>query len=62
MSIEVKLLIVITASIIIARTDSTSLINGAYRDVVVELQRDLPADDCAGFLLGLEVRLLEMIL
>lgn len=61
MSIEVKLLIVITASIIIARTDSTSLINGAYRNVVVELQRDLPADDCSGFLLGLEVRHFEMI-
>lgn len=39
-----------------ATTKSAIVQNGAYHNVVVEIQRDVPHDDCVNFLSNLEVR------
>lgn len=57
MSSEVKLLIIVIASFIIVGSDSTTAVrNGAYHNVVIDVQPFVPADDCSNFLLRLEVR------
>lgn len=58
MSITVKLrLLIVVLSMACAR--STEVKNGAYQNVVVEIHKDVPVDDCTNFLLSLEVRFFD---
>ena len=41
----------------IANTRSITVRNGAYHNIVVEIEKDVPADECFNILLSLEVRL-----
>lgn len=54
MSFEVKLVLISLLSV--ASINSTRVQNGAYHNIVVEIQKDVPFDDCSNFLLSLEVR------
>lgn len=54
MSFGVKLMI-IAAFTSIANVESTTVRNGAYHNIVIEIQKDVPASDCSNFLLSLEV-------
>lgn len=45
----------------IASVQSTTVRNGAYHNVVIEIQRDVPSSDCSNFLLSLEVILTKNI-
>lgn len=58
MTSEVKLLAIVIASIIIVGTGSTTVRNGAYHNVVIDVQSLVPTDDWLNFLLKLEVRFL----
>ena len=58
MSIAVKLMLIAVLSI--ASTSSITVRNGAYHNIVIEIERDVPYDDCSNFLLSLEVRFFEL--
>lgn len=60
MSFEVKLLVLISLLSVTSIT-STRVRNGAYHNIVVEIQKDVPFDDCSNFLLSLEVRNVKFI-
>lgn len=53
MSIQVKVLLMLLS---IAGSSSTTVKSGAYHNVVIEVEKDVPVDDCSNFLLSLEVR------
>lgn len=57
MSIGVKSLFIL--AIAAACSASVRIRNGAYRNLVIDIQHDVPADDCLNFLLSLEVRFFE---
>jgi len=54
MSLEVKLMIIVVFTSI-ASIQSTAVRNGAYHNIVIEIQKDVPSNDCSNFLLTLEV-------
>jgi hypothetical protein len=60
MSIEVKVLLMLAS--IIASSSSTTVKSGAYHNIVIEVEKDVPVDDCSNFLLSLEVRFFDIAL
>jgi hypothetical protein len=60
MSIEVKVLLMLAS--IIAGSSSTTVKSGAYHNIVIEVEKDVPVDDCSNFLLSLEVRFFDIAL
>lgn len=55
MSFGVKLMIIAAFTSIANVVESTTVRNGAYHNIVIEIQKDVPASDCSNFLLSLEV-------
>lgn len=53
--------VLLVVALSLASTRSMTVKNGAYYNIVVEIQKDVPADDCFGFLLSLEVRIFETL-
>lgn len=49
----------LVAVLSIANTRSITVRNGAYHNVVIEIEKDVPASDCFNILLSLEVRLFD---
>lgn len=52
----VKLMFIAVLSISSIR--SITVRNGAYHNIVIEIDREVPVDDCSNFLLNLEVNIL----
>lgn len=51
------MLLLVIASLIVGSTRSTTVRNGAYHNIVIDILKDVPAEDCSEFLLRLEVRI-----
>lgn len=51
--------VMLVAVLSIANTRSITVRNGAYHNVVIEIEKDVPASDCFNILLSLEVRLFD---
>lgn len=51
--------VMLIAVLSIANTRSITVRNGAYHNVVIEIEKDVPASDCFKVLLSLEVRLFD---
>lgn len=59
MSIAVKLMLIAVLGIPNAR--AITVRNGAYHNIAIEIERDVPqSSDCSNYLLSLEVRLFEL--
>jgi hypothetical protein len=51
------MLLMLITSVLVGSSRSTTVRNGAYHNIVIDILKDVPVEDCSEILLRLEVRI-----